>query len=179
MLGGMGSGVGWEVMDKLKTGKYLLKQIHFFIFIFLYFIFSIFQTLFLLFFFPATYYPISQLQSFILFYLVHLDLQYIMIHLVLYLLYLCFLMCWRRQWHPIPVLLPGKSHGRRSLVGCSPWGHWGSDMTEWLHFHFSLSCMGEGIGNPLQYSCIENSMEREAQWVTIHWVAKSWTQLSD
>ena len=52
MLGGMGSGVGWEVMDKLKTGKYLLKQIHFFIFIFLYFIFSIFQTLFLLFFFP-------------------------------------------------------------------------------------------------------------------------------
>ena len=30
---------------------------------------------------------------------------------------------WRRQWHPTPVLLPGKSHGRRSLVGCSPWGH--------------------------------------------------------
>ena len=29
---------------------------------------------------------------------------------------------WRRQWHPTPVLLPGKSHGRRSLVGCSPWG---------------------------------------------------------
>ena len=29
----------------------------------------------------------------------------------------------RRQWHPTPVLLPGKSHGRRSLVGCSPWGH--------------------------------------------------------
>ena len=30
--------------------------------------------------------------------------------------------CWRRQWHPTPVLLPGKSHGWRSLVGCSPWG---------------------------------------------------------
>ena len=30
---------------------------------------------------------------------------------------------WRRQWHPTPVLLPGKSHGWRSLVGCSPWGH--------------------------------------------------------
>ena len=30
--------------------------------------------------------------------------------------------CWRRRWHPTPVLLPGKSHGRRSLVGCSPWG---------------------------------------------------------
>ena len=37
---------------------------------------------------------------------------------------------------PTPVLLPGKSHGRRSLIGCSPWGHWESDMTERLHFHF-------------------------------------------
>ena len=37
-----------------------------------------------------------------------------------------------------PVLLPGKSHGRRSLVGCSPWGHEESDTTERLHFHFSL-----------------------------------------
>ena len=46
---------------------------------------------------------------------------------------------WRRQWHPTPVLLPGKSHGWRSLVGCSPRGHWGSDTTEQLHFHFSLS----------------------------------------
>ena len=41
----------------------------------------------------------------------------------------------RRQWHPTPVLLPGKSHGRRSLEGCSPWGCWGSDTTERLHFH--------------------------------------------
>ena len=47
----------------------------------------------------------------------------------------------RRQWHPTPVLLPGKSHGWRSLEGCSPWGRWGSDMTERLHFHLSLSCM--------------------------------------
>ena len=49
----------------------------------------------------------------------------------------------RRQWHPTPVpfSLPGKSHGRRSLEGCSPWGHWRSDMTEQLHFHFSLSCI--------------------------------------
>ena len=39
------------------------------------------------------------------------------------------------QWHPTPVLLPGKSHGWRSLEGCSPWGHWGSDTTERLHFH--------------------------------------------
>ena len=62
----------------------------------------------------------------------------------------------RRQWHPTPVLLPGKSHGRRSLVGCSPWGRSESDTTDRLHFHFSLSCTGEGNGNPLQYSCLEN-----------------------
>ena len=55
----------------------------------------------------------------------------------------------RRQWHPTPVLLPGKSHGQRRLVGCSLWGREESDTTEWLHFHFSLSCIGEGNGNPL------------------------------
>ena len=60
---------------------------------------------------------------------------------------------WRRQWHPTPVLLPGKSHGRRSLVGCSPWSREELDTTEWLHFDFSLSCIGEGNGNPLQCSC--------------------------
>ena len=53
----------------------------------------------------------------------------------------------RRQWHPTPVLLPGKSHGRRSLVGYSPSGHEESDTTEWLHFHVSVSCIGEGNGN--------------------------------
>ena len=42
----------------------------------------------------------------------------------------------RRQWQPTSVLLPGTSHGQRSLVGCSPWGHEESDMTEQLHFHF-------------------------------------------
>ena len=41
---------------------------------------------------------------------------------------------WRRQWHPTPVLLPGKFHGWRSLVGCSPWGHKESDVTEWLNW---------------------------------------------
>ena len=56
----------------------------------------------------------------------------------------------RRQWHSTPVLLPGKSHGWRSLVGCSPWGRWELDTTERLHFHFSLSCIGEGNGNPVQ-----------------------------
>ena len=57
----------------------------------------------------------------------------------------------RRQWQLTPALLPGKSHGQRSLVGCSPWGREESDRTERLHFHFSLSCTGEGNGNPLQW----------------------------
>ena len=69
----------------------------------------------------------------------------------------------RRQWHPTPVLLPGKSHGRRSLVGCSPWGCQESDTTERLHFHFSLSCIGEGNGNPLQCSCLESPRDRGAR----------------
>ena len=79
----------------------------------------------------------------------------------------------RRHWHPTPVLLPGKSHGQRSLVGCSPWGCKESDTTEQLHFHFSLSCIGEGNGNPLQYSCLKDSMDRGALWAVVHGVAKS------
>ena len=84
---------------------------------------------------------------------------------------------WRRQWHPTPVLLPGKSHGRRSLVGCSPWGHEESDTTERLHFDFSLSCIGEGNGNPLQCSCLENPRDRGAWWAAVYGVAQGWTQL--
>ena len=84
-----------------------------------------------------------------------------------------------RQWHPTPVLLPGKSHGRRSLVGCSPWGREESDTTEWLPFHFSLSCIGGGNGNPLQCSCLENPMDRGAWWAAVHGVAEGRTQLSD
>ena len=83
----------------------------------------------------------------------------------------------RRQWHPTPVLLPGKSHGRRSLVGCSPWGLEESDTTERLHFHFSLSCIGEGNGNPLQCSCLENPRDGGAWWASVYGVAQSWTQL--
>ena len=84
---------------------------------------------------------------------------------------------WRRQWHPTPVLLHEKSHGRRSLVGCSPWGREESDTTEQLHFHFSLSCIGEGNGNPLQCSCLENPRDRGAWWAAVYGVAQSWTQL--
>ena len=75
------------------------------------------------------------------------------------------ILCRRRQWHPTPVLLPGKSHGQRSLVGSSPWGLEESDRTEPLHFHFSLSCIGEGNGNPLQCSCLENPRDRGAWWL--------------
>ena len=84
---------------------------------------------------------------------------------------------WRRQWHPTPILLPGKSHGSRSLVGCSPWGHEESDMPERLHFHFSLSCFGEGNGNPLQCSCLENPRDGGAWWAAVYGVAQSRTQL--
>ena len=83
----------------------------------------------------------------------------------------------RRQWHPTPVLLPRKSHGRRSLVGCSLWGHWELDTTEWLHFHFSLSCIREGNGNPLQYSCLENPRDGGAWWAAISGVAQNRTWL--
>ena len=58
---------------------------------------------------------------------------------------------WRRKWQPTPVFWPGKSHGQRSLVGCSPWDLEESDTTKRLHFHFSLSCIGEGNGNPLVF----------------------------
>ena len=77
----------------------------------------------------------------------------------------------RRRWHPTPVLLTGKSHGRRSLVGCSPWGRKESDTTEWLHF--SLSCNAEKNGNPLQCSCLENPRDGGACWAAIYGVTQS------
>ena len=83
----------------------------------------------------------------------------------------------RRQWQPTPVLLPGKSHGWRSLVGCSPWGRWESDTTERLHFVFLLPCIGEGNGNPLQCSCLENPRDGGAWWAAVYGVAQSRTRL--
>ena len=82
-----------------------------------------------------------------------------------------------RQWHPTPVLLPRKSHGWRSLLGCSPWGRKESDTTERLPFHFSLSCFGEGNGNPLQCSCLENPRDGGAWWAAVYGVAQSQTRL--
>ena len=75
------------------------------------------------------------------------------------------------------MLLLGKSHGQRSLVGCSPWGREESDITERLHVHFSLSCIGKGNGNPLQCSCLENPRHRGASWAAVYGVAQSWTRL--
>ena len=73
--------------------------------------------------------------------------------------------------------LPGKSHGRRSLVGYSPWSRKESDTTEQLHFPFSFSCIGEGNGNPLQCSCLENPRDGGAWWAAIYGVAQSRTRL--
>ena len=112
---------------------------------------------------------------------------------------------WRRKWQPTPVFLPGESHGQRSLVGHSPWSPKESDTTERLHsliHNFSIpggsdgkesACnggdlglisglrrsLGEGHGKPLQYSCLENPMDRGAWWTTVHRVTKSQTWLSD
>ena len=89
---------------------------------------------------------------------------------------------WRRRWHPTPVLLPGESHGRRSMVGYSPWGLEESDTTERLHFHFSLSCIGEENGNPLQCSCLENPRHGRAWWAAVyvgsHRVGHDWSDLA-
>ena len=78
---------------------------------------------------------------------------------------------------PYSSTLAWKIHGWRSLVGCSPWGRLESDTTEQLHFHFSLSRIGEGNGNPLQYSCLENPRDRGAWWAAVYRVAQSLTRL--
>ena len=62
-------------------------------------------------------------------------------------------------------------------MGCSPWSCEESDMTERLHFHFSLSCIGEGNGNPLQCSCLENPRDGGAWWAAVCGVAQSQTRL--
>ena len=62
-------------------------------------------------------------------------------------------------------------------MGCSLWGRYESDATERLHFHFSLSRIGEGNGNPLQCSCLENPRDGGAWWAAIYGVAQSQTRL--
>ena len=69
--------------------------------------------------------------------------------------------------------------GMGDLVGCHLWGHTELDTTEERHFHFSLSCVGEGNSNPLQRSCLENPRDGGVWWAAVHGVAKSRTRLSN
>ena len=73
-------------------------------------------------------------------------------------------LAWKIPWAEEPGRL--QSRGRKE-----------SDTTERLHFHVSLSCIGEGNGNPLQCSCLENPRDRGAWWAAIYGVAQSQTQL--
>ena len=93
------------------------------------------------------------------------------ISFLLYLLKMPFIL------QPTPILSSGKSHGRRSLVGCSPWGCEESDTTGRLHFYFSLSCIGEGNGNPLQCSCLDNPRNGRAWWAAVYGVTQSRARL--
>ena len=113
-------------------------------------------------------------------------------------------MHWRRKWQPTPVFLPGESQGRGSLVGCSLWGQrvrhnlaTEHDLTGKIMLSPKVvkesACNagdpgstsglgrspGEGNGNPLQYSCLENPMDKGIWWATVHGVTKSQTRLSD
>ena len=78
------------------------------------------------------------------------------------------------QWQPSPVLSPGKAHGWRGLIGCSPWGREESDTTEQLQFHFSLSCIGEGNGNPALVF-LPGESQGGAWWAAVYGVAQSRT----
>ena len=97
--------------------------------------------------------------------------------------FLAFFQLWRFLGIPEKAMAPHsstlawKSHGWKSLVGCSPWGLEESDTTEQLHFHFSLSCIGEGNGNPLQCSCLENPRDGGAWWAAVYGVEQSRTWL--
>ena len=84
----------------------------------------------------------------------------------------------KKAMAPHSITLAWKIHGRRSLVGCSPWGRQESETTERLHFHFLLSCIGAGNGNPLQSSCLENPRDRGAWWAAVYVVvSQSQTRL--
>ena len=85
---------------------------------------------------------------------------------------------WRRQWHPTPVLLPGKSHERRSLVGYSPWGCKESDTTERLHFQLFTFMHWRRKWQPTPVGCLENLRDGGAWWAAVYGVAQSRTQLT-
>ena len=85
--------------------------------------------------------------------------------------------CSEKAMAPPSSTLAGKIPWTEEPGGYSPWGRWESDVTERLHFHFSLSCIGEGNGNPLQCSCLENPRDGGAWWAAICGVAQSRTRL--
>ena len=91
--------------------------------------------------------------------------------------WLCIMLSQEKAMAPHSSSLAWKIHGQRSLLSYSPWGREESDTTERLHFQFSLACIGEGNGNPLQCSCLENPRDKEAWWAAFHWVAQSRTRL--
>ena len=84
---------------------------------------------------------------------------------------------WRRQWHPTPVLLPGKPHGTEEPGRLQSMGSLSQTRLSDFTFHFSLSCIGEGNGNPLQCSCLENVRDGGAWWAAISGVTQSRTRL--
>ena len=86
-------------------------------------------------------------------------------------------LAWKIPWTEEPDGLQSMGLRRRSLMGCSQWGFKESDTTGRLHFHFSLSCIGEGNGNPLQCSCLENPRDRGVWWAAIYGVAQGQTWL--
>ena len=92
----------------------------------------------------------------------------------------CFVQVMEKAMLPHSSTLAWKIPWMEELEGCSSWGCWGSDMTEWLHFHFSLSCIGEGNGNPLQCSCLENPRDGGAWWPSmgLHRVGHDWSNLA-
>ena len=86
-----------------------------------------------------------------------------------YYYYLLVFVTRRRQWHPtLAWKIPWTAN---------PWGREQSDTTERLHFHFSLWCIGEGNGNPLQCSCLENPRDGGAWWAAVYGVTQSQTRL--
>ena len=83
----------------------------------------------------------------------------------------------RTQWHPHSSTLAWEIPWMEEAGRLQFMGSLESDTTQQLHFHFSLSCIGEGNGNPVQCSCLENPRDRGARWAAVCGVAQSRTRL--
>ena len=89
----------------------------------------------------------------------------------------CFIFTYWKAMAPHSSTLAWKIPWTEEPGRLQSWGHWGLDTTERLHFHFSLSCIGEGNGNPLQCSCLENPRDGGAWWAAVYGVTQSRTRL--